>query len=114
MRTRWESAAGARLAVVGDRGGKLEETLQTRCCWRWRGGSRRRRGRVEFCVAPIWDVRDQDGFDVRQRPNDRTGAGVPNDSATVKLFDGVRRSSSLASADTGEIGDPGSLSMGLE
>ncbi len=46
-----------------------------------------------------------------ERRKDGIGAGVPKDSAIVKLLDGVKRSSSLASEDSG---DPGSASLGLE
>lgn len=46
-----------------------------------------------------------------RRPKDRPGAGVPKDSAIVKLLDGVRRSSSLVSDVARDVGDDDSDSL---
>ena len=63
-----------------------------------------------FVVLDVCDVRDRVLFSIDLRPKDRPDARAPKDSATSKLLEGVRRSSSLASDDEGE---PGSASLGL-
>jgi hypothetical protein len=109
VRIRVVRAAGARAFVVEEKEGNASSAREAWRCWRGRGGSRRRTGRV---VVVLLSREERRGVLLRVERGriERVEGYAPKDSATAKLLEGVRRSASLLSVD---VGEPGSESLGL-